>query len=137
MLKKLSILDMHVALKNKIEANTHLKCIDNVGVNEPSPFTFLEIVGMTEKNTKTMYVDEYIIHVHVISEPSNSSIGHYANISSVQEALTEYIRLPDGFELFKQASSGLISNYIEKETNERHAVLGFIFNVSYGFKIKI
>lgn len=137
MLKKLSILDMHVAIKNKIESNTSLRCLDNVGKNEPSPFTFLEIVGMVEKNTKTMYVDEFTVHVHIISEPSNSSIGHYQNIKEVQEALTEYIDLPGGLELFKQASSGLISNYIEKETNERHAVLGFIFNVSYGFKIKI
>lgn len=137
MLKKLSILDMHVAVKNRIEEATDLRCVDHIRLNEPSPFTFLDIVGMEERNTKTMYVDQFTIHVHVISAPSEGSIQHYKNIQDVQEALTEYIDLPEGYELFGQASSGLVSNYIEKETNERHAVLGFVFKISYGFKIKI
>jgi len=55
----------------------------------------------------------------------------------VDEALTEYIRLPDGYELWGQVESGLISNYIEPQTKEHHAVLGFIFRISYGFKVKI
>lgn len=136
MLKKLSLLDMHVALKTRIESGTDLRLIDQVKVNEVSPFTFLEIVGMTEKNTKTMYVDEFTVHVHIMSAPDTSSIAHYGNIQKVQEALTEYVGLPQGFDLFGQTTSGLISNFIEKETNERHAVLGFVFKVSYGFKIK-
>lgn len=128
---------MHVAIKNRIETGTDLRCVDHVKLNEVSPFTFLEIVGMVEKNTKTMYVDEFTIHVHILSAPADSSIPHYQNIQAVQEALTEYLALPEGFELFGQGSSGLVSNYIEKETNERHAVLGFVFKISYGFKIKI
>ena len=137
MLKKLGILDMHVALKYRIEKGTELKCIDHVELNQPSPFTFLEIVGQIERNTKTMYVDEFNIHVHVISASALSSVQHYKNIQDVQEALTEYINLPDGYELFGQVTSGLLSNYIEKETNERHAVIGFVFKISYGFKIKL
>lgn len=136
MLKKLSLLDMHVALKNRIETGTDLRLVDHVGKNEISPFIFLEIVGMTEKNTKTMYVDEFTVHVHLISAPDTDSIEHYGNIQKVQEALTEYLLLPPDFDLFGQTTSGLISNFIEKETNERHAVLGFVFKVSYGFKIK-
>lgn len=127
---------MHVALKNRIETGTDLRLIDHVKLNEPSPFTYLDIVGMAEKNTKTMYVDEFTVHVHIMSAPDTSSVKHYANIQKVQEALTEYLKLPAGFELFGQTTSGLISNFIEKETNERHAVLGFVFKVSYGFKIK-
>lgn len=136
MLKKLSILDMHAAIKNRIETATDLRCIDKIKVNEPSPFTFLQFVGAGEKNTKTMYVDEFTVHVHIMSAAAESSIPHYANIQSVQEALTEYIQLPAGYELFGQAASGLISNFGE-ETGEDHAVLGFVFKVSYGFKIKI
>lgn len=137
MIKKLSILDMHVGVKKRIESGTNLKCLDVIKDNQPSPFTFLEIVGAEEKNTKTMYMDEYTIHVHIISEASNTSIQHYQNIQEVQEALTEYIELPDGYELWGQSASGLISNYTEKETNEKHAVLAFTFKVSYGFKVKI
>lgn len=137
MLKKLSLLDMHVALKNRIEAGAGLRCVDHVAVNEPAPFTFLEFVEYREENTKTMYIDRFTIHVHIISEPATSSIQHYANIQAVQESLTEYIQLPEGYEVFGQVASGLVANYIEKETNERHAVLAFTFRISYGFKVKI
>lgn len=136
MLKKLSVLDMHVALKNRIEAATDLKCIDDIKVNEPSPFTYLDIVGMVPKNTKTMYVDEFTIHVHIISAAASSSIPHYENIQAVQEAFTEEIKLPEPFNVFGDPASGLISNYKEPETGERHAVLGFVFKISYGFRIK-
>lgn len=136
MLQKLSLLDMHLALKNRIETATDLRCLDKVKVNEPSPFTYLNFVENVEENTKTMYVDKFVVHVNIISAASNSSIPHYANIKAVQEALTEYVQLPKGFELFGQAASGLISNFTE-ETGEDHAVLGFVFKVSYGFKIKI
>jgi len=137
MLQKLSLLDMHVALKNRIEQGAGLRCVDHVKVNEPAPFTYLEFVEVVEENTKTMYVDRFTVHIHIISEPATSSIQHYENIKAVQEALTEYIQLPEGYEVFDQVASGLVSNYIEKDTNERHAVLAFVFRVSYGFKVKI
>lgn len=135
-LKKLSLLDMHLAMKNRIETSTDLRVVDHIEVNEPSPFTYLEIVGQIERNTKTMFIDRFTIHVHIISAADNSSVVHYQNINSVQEALTEYIKLPEGYTVFGQVSSGLISNFKEK-TNERHAVVGFVFDISYGFKIKI
>lgn len=136
MLKKLSLLDMHVAMKNRIEDATDLRVIDKVSVNEPSPFTFLQFVGNEEKNTKTMFIDEFTIHVHIISAAASNSIAHYQNIQAVQEALTEYIHLPEGYTVWGQVASGLISNFTE-ETAEEHAVLSFVFKISYGFKIKL
>ncbi|MBU5594915.1 DUF5072 domain-containing protein [Amphibacillus sp. MSJ-3] len=136
MLKKLSLLDLHAPIQNRIHEGTHLQCLDDIPKDEPAPFCYLEFVGSTPRNTKTMFVHEYLVHVHILSEPG-SSVPHYKNIQSVDEALTEYIKLPEGYELWGQTESGLISNYEEPETKERHAVLAFVFKVSYGFKVKI
>lgn len=136
MLKKLSLLDLHKPIQDRIHEGTNLKCLDDIPKNEPSPFTYIEFVNTRPRNTKTMFVQEYIIHVHIMSEPG-SSVPHYQNIQAVDEALTEYIKLPEGYELWGQAESGLVANYKEPETGERHAVLAFRFSVSYGFKVKI
>ena len=138
MLKRLSILDMHIAIKNLIEEYSDLKLLDGVGVNEVSPFTYFEIVDMQPDNTKTMYVDKFTIHIHIISkvEKNNSSIPHYENIQKIEEVFTKRMKLNEPFDLFRQANEGLISNYTE-ETGEKHAVLAYSFWVSYGFKVKI
>ena len=136
MLKKLSILDMHAAMKNRIEAGTTLKCVDDVAVNEKAPFTHLDVLSILPKNTKTMYIDECTIHVHIVSATASSSIPHYENIQAVQEAFTEEIKLVEPFNVFGDPASGLISNYKNEETGERFAVLAFVFKVSYGFRIK-
>lgn len=138
MLKRLSILDMHIAIKKLIEEYSDLKLLDGVGVNEVSPFTYFDIVDMQPNNTKTMYVDKFTIHIHIISkaEKNNSSIPHYENIQKIEEVFTKRMKLNEPFDLFRQANEGLISNYTE-ETGEKHAVLGYSFWVSYGFKVKI
>lgn len=138
MLKRLSLLDMHVALKNLIETYTDLRCVDYVKPDEVSPFTYLEFFEKRPDNTKTMFVDKFTVHVHVISkrEVNGSSIPHYENIKKIEEAFTKRMTLPEPFEIFRQANEGLVTNYVE-ETGERHAVIAFSFWVSYGFKVKI
>lgn len=136
MLKKLSLLDLHRPVQERIETSTHLKCIDDIPTDLPAPFTYLELVNTQPRNTKTMFVQEYIVHIHILSE-AGSSVPHYENIQAVDEALTEYIKLPEGYELWGQAESGLVSNYTDDETKERHAVLAFKISVSYGFRVKI
>ena len=128
MLKRLSILDMHIAIKNLIEEYSDLKLLDGVGVNEVSPFTYFDIVDMQPNNTKTMYVDKFTIHIHVISkaEKNNSSIPHYENIQKIEEVFTKRMKLNEPFDLFRQANEGLTSNYTE-ETGEKHAVLAYSF----------
>lgn len=136
MLKKLNLLDLHKPIQDRIHEGTDLKCLDDIPKKQKAPFTYLEFVNSRPRNTKTMFVHEYIVHVHILSPPG-SSVPHYQNIQAVDEALTEYIRLPEGYELFGQAESGLVSNYTEPETREHHAVLGFLFKISYGFRVKI
>lgn len=136
-LQKLSFVDLHAAVKNRIEDGAGLPALDFVRVNEPMPFTRIDLVGQEERNTKTMFIDRFTVHVHVHSAPNISSVEHYGNIGKVQEALTEYIQLPAGYDLWGQTTSGMLTNFREQETNEHHAVLGFEFSISYGFKIKL
>lgn len=136
MLKKLSLLDLHVAVQNRIHEGTHLVCLDEIPDNQPTPFTYIEFGPSVPRNTKTMFIHEYPVHIHIISE-AGSSVPHYRNIQVVDEALTEYIKLPEGYEVWGQMESGLITNYKEPETGEHHAVLGVLIRVSYGSKIKI
>lgn len=136
MLKKLSLLDLHAPIQRRIQEGTNLLCLDQIPNDQPAPFTYLEFVSSLPRNTKTMFIQEYTVHIHIVS-PAGSSVPHYSNIQAVDEALTEYVQLPEGYELWGQAESGLVANYQEPETKEHHAVLAFIFKVSYGFKVKI
>lgn len=137
MIKRLSILDLHIAIKNLVETYSDLRLIDGVGENEPSPFVFFEILEKQPDDTKTMFVDKFTIHFHVISkaETNNSSIPHYANIQAIEEVFTKRMVLEEPFDLFRQSNDGMVSNVMD-ETSERHAVLAYSFWVSYGFKVK-
>lgn len=137
-MKRLSLLDMHKAIKTTIEESSDLKCVDGIGINEPSPFTFIDFTDTQPDDTKTMYVDKYVIYVHIISkaERNGSSVQHYKNIQQIEEAFTQDIKLPCEFNLIRQSFGGMVNNFTE-ETGEKHAVLEFNFWVSYGFKVKI
>jgi len=138
MLKRLSILDMHAAIQSLIHRYSDLRCLDGIGTNEPSPFTYLEIFEKRPDNTKTMFIDKFTIHIHIISkaEENGSSVPHYANIEQIEEVFTKRMQLPEPFDLFRQSNEGLVTSFTE-ETGERHAILAFSFWVSYGFKVKI
>lgn len=129
---------MHISLKNLIEEYSDLPLLDGIPLNQESPFTYVEIVDKEPDNTKTMFVDKFTIHIHIISkrEANDSSIAHYENIQKIEEVFTKRMKLNDPYDLFKQSNDGLISN-ITDETGEKHAVLSFSFWVSYGFRVKI
>lgn len=138
MIKRLSILDLHVAVKNLIETYSELPLLDGIPENQKAPFTFFEVIEKAPDDTKTMFVDKFTIHVHVISkyEQNGSSILHYHNIQQIEEVFTKRMHLEEPYEVFRQSNDGLISN-VTDETGEKHAVLAFSFWISYGFKTKI
>lgn len=138
MIKRLSILDMHLALKNLIETYSDLPLLDGIPENQPAPFVHIGNLLKEPDDTKTMFVDKFDVHLDVISkrEENDSSIPHYENIQSIEEVFTKQMRLDESFDIFRQSNDGLISNLTD-ETGEKHAVLAFSFWVSYGFKVKI
>ena len=136
MYKQLGLVDLIHGIQAKVEEKTGVKCYDAVPRNAPSPFYFAEVIGKRPAHTKTMYRDVYTIWIHAIAQPGDSSVQIYEMIQQLEEALTEDISLPEGFELILQVSNG-VQTIKTDETNEKHAVLSFEFTVCYGFKCKI
>ncbi|HFI0256463.1 TPA: DUF5072 family protein [Streptococcus suis] len=135
MLKKLGLVDFHVALKDKIEEKTGLRAYDYVPENTPSPFYFLEIVDKRPEDTKMMWCEVFTVWIHAIAEESNSKVGIYNLIQDLEEALTEEIAIPEAFTILRQTEVGMQSLQ-QDETNEMHAVIAYEFKISYGFKVK-
>lgn len=135
-LSKLSPVLLLAALQKKIEEQTGKKCYDAVPKNAKSPFYFAEILRIQPDNTKTMWRDVYTANVHCIAAPSKSSVGIFALIDQLEEALTSNIRLPNGYHVVQQQSGGVQSIKTD-ETGEKHAVLNLVITVCYGFKVKI
>lgn len=136
MYKQLGLVDLIRGIQAKVEEKTGVKCYDAVPRNAPSPFYFAEVIGKRPAHTKTMYRDVYTVWIHAIAQPGDSSVQIYEMIQQLEEALTEDISLPEGFELILQVSNG-VQTIKTDETNEKHAVLSFEFTVCYGFKCKI
>ena len=136
MYTQLGLVDLFSAIQNKVKTKTGLQCYDSVPKNRKGPFYFAEVVGKRPAHSKTMYRDVYTVWVHCIAPPGNSSVPIYDLIQKLEEALTEDIELPSGFELVMQTNQG-IQVIKQDETTEKHAVLAYEFMVCYGFKCKI
>lgn len=135
MLKQLGIVDLIAAVQEKVKANTELECYDAIPHNAPSPFYYVEFVGKRPAHTKTMYREVMSTWIHAIASPGDSKVEVYDLIQSLEEALTETVELPEGFELILQTNNGT-QTIKQDETNEWHAVIQMDFMVCYGFKCK-
>lgn len=133
---KLGLTDLIAAVQKKIQDKTKFKCYDAVPENTESPFYFAEVSRAVPANTKTMWRDNFTVWVHAISSPGKSSVGIYKMIKELQEAMTEELELPEGFELVMQTDNG-VQVIKTDETTEKHAVLAYDFMVCYGFKCKV
>lgn len=136
MLKKLSFVDLVSSVISLLKTNTGEKVFDYVPVNEKSPLIYIEAVGKEPSDTKTMFCEVYKANIHAVAEPYKGNTAIYKLINEIEEALTEDITLPEGFDLIYQISDGVEAIYEEPETKEKHAVLPVRFKVAYGYKIK-
>lgn len=133
---QLGLVELISAIQAKVEGHTGLRCYDAVPDNAPSPFYFAEVVSKKPAHNKTMWRDVFTVWIHVIAEPTSSSVPLYGYIQNLEEALTENIGLPEGFELIMQTNNG-VQTIKTDETGEKHAILSFEFMVCYGMKCKI
>ena len=136
MLKQLSIVDLISAVQQQIEKNTKYKCYDFYPKRTKSPFYIAELYESVPNNSKTTYRTSYTLNIHAISSPSDSNVELYDMIQSLDEALTEDIELPDGYQMVAQMNMGVNAIYYEEETDERHAVIKYQFMVAYGYIAK-
>lgn len=135
MLKKLSFIDLLKAVQQRVEMGTGLRCYDDIPKDAPSPLYYAEIVGLRPENTKTMYVDVFTVFIHAIAEPTTSSVPVYKMIQSLEEAMTVDIDIGEEYWVMNQTNQGLSRIQID-ETGEKHAIMGYEFKVTYGFKTK-
>lgn len=135
MLKKLSFVDLIAALIALLKQNTAAKVYDFVPQDAPSPLIYIEAAGKQANDTKAMFCEVYSVNIHAVAEPYEGNTAIYKLINEIEEALTEEITLPEGFDVIYQLSDGVEAIY-EEETKEKHAVLPVRFKVAYGYKIK-
>ena len=136
MMRKLSLTEIKKVIKHLINENTEIKFVDHVEVNQPAPFCYVEVANTVPKNTKTMFVTVYNLHLRLVSKSANSSIQHDNNIQQIEEAFTNRLILPDTLDAFNQTDTSIVADYIDPKTNERNAVIGLSLTVAYGFKAK-
>lgn len=135
MFRQMNLTELLKAIKARIEADTSLRCYDVSPENAPAPLVYIEIVSIQPADTKTMFCKDYSVYLHVIAEEQASSIPINQYIQDVQEAMTQDITLPEGFELIMQTDNG-ISVIKTDESGEKHAVLLYTFRICYGYKTK-
>lgn len=136
MIKKINLIDLHEATKNKLEEKTDLRAYDIVPEDVKAPFLSLQCVGKEDSSTKTMFIEKFIFYIHCFAE-GDSSTKIYDVINKVEEALTEDIELPSEYNLVNQVEEGIVQIITETETFEKRAILEYSFNICYGFKCKI
>lgn len=135
MLKQFPITELIKAIQTQVRAGTGMKCFDHVEKDEESPFYYVEFRQSRPGNSKTMFVQDYIVYIHVVTEESESSVPVYKYIELLEEALTQDINIPDPYNLVMQVDNGVQSIYRE-ETGEIHGIVNFTFRISYGWKCK-
>lgn len=133
---QLSIKDLVKAILDRIRV-TGLACYDVVPEDEVPPYCYVQVTRTYPDDTKTMYCKGYDVWIHVFAdENAGSHVPIYSYIEQVEEAMTEDIILPEPYYLVTQIDTGL-QTIQEEETGSSHAVIGFTFKISYGYKVKI
>lgn len=135
--RQLSLTDLIAAIQKQINDNTDLKCLDVVPENTMPPVVYVEVVRVSPVDSKTFYMKEYEVYVHIIADGQRSSVPVYTIIQDVQEAMTANIELPDYVRLVTQTDAGVQTLYTYQATNEKHAVLDYVFRIAYGYKAKL
>lgn len=137
MLKKLSFVSVLAAVIQKVEQNTGKRCYDAVPKDAPMPYYYAEIVGQIPDPSKTMWKERYQVFIHAFAEsPGGSSVQVFEAIQGLEEALTQEIELPEGYDLVMQVPTG-VQQILDEADGTKHAIMGYDFTVFYGFKMKI
>lgn len=135
MLQKLSFTEITAAVQRRINEGTDLDCKDIVPKNMPVPFCFVELLQQIPDPSKTMWKEKYEVFVHAFEKGDESSVPIFNTIKQIEEAMTEYVKLPEGYELIMQTATG-VQRILTEEDGAKHAILGYSFTVCYGFKMK-
>lgn len=120
------------AVQAAVESGTGLRCYDAVPFGAHSPFYYVQLVGAKPSDTKTTYGDRVSVWVHAVAaaERNGGSGGIYRMIRALEQAMTAGCALDPPVQLVRQRADGLQSLRTD-ETREKHAVMGYTFEVAY------
>lgn len=135
MIKKLSFITLTKSVIDLIEKNTGLRCYDTIPKNAKMPYYQVQFAGQKPIPQKTMWQEEYHMHVKVYTS-GNNNVDSYKAIQNLEEAMTEAIQLPKGYELKSQIPLGAVAFLEDKEEKYKQVVVGYKFEITYGYKIK-
>ena len=136
MIRKLSFTTLVGAVIELVEKNTGLRNYDIIPRDAELPHYHTAMTGQSPNDTKTMFKEKYEIVIHAWAMCQESSEPIYEAIENLQTALTEYIKLPAEYDLINQIPKG-VQQIIQDEDGSMHAILGYEFEIAYGFKMKI
>jgi hypothetical protein len=136
MIKKLPFTTVLAAVIKKVQDNTGLRCYDSVPSDAPRPFYYAEIVGQVPDPSKTMWKERYQIFIHVFADGKNGSVPVFGAIQKLEEAMSEAIELPEEYEVVMQTPTG-VQQIMDEPDGSKHAIMGYDFNIFYGYKMKI
>ncbi len=136
MMQKLSFTKVIAAVIKLVEKNTEERCYDIIPDGAALPHYHPEIIQQLPINTKTMFKERYQVVIHAWAMCEKSSAPIYSLVEKLEEAMTEAIELPDGYELISQDAKGL-QRIVQDEDGSKHAVMNYEFDIAYGFKMKI
>ena len=132
---QLSIKDLVKAILARLKASG-IPCYDVVPQDAVPPYCYVQVTRTYPDDTKTMYCKSYDVWVHVFADENAAShVPIYQYIEAVEEAMTEEIELSEPYYLVTQIDTGL-QTMQEEENGSSHAVIGFTFKISYGYKVK-
>lgn len=135
-LNRLSLAEFLGIVVTHIQEQTGLPC-HTTGANNDPPFYFVELISSEPRNTKTMFIDHIETFVHAVA--AKTEVLSFAPVLDLvqilEESMTVDVVLPRHFVLVNQQANGLQSLQHDP-TGEGHAVLGFGFDICYGFRCK-
>lgn len=133
MYEQLGLMDFIAGIQKKIQEKTGLLCYDTAPENTLGPYYIAKVINKQPAHSKTMYIDVLTVWIHVIAEPLASLSSVYEQLQGLEEALTEDIELPDGFEVIVQTNTGI--EMIKTEEKEiEHMALVYEFMICHGLK---
>jgi hypothetical protein len=132
----MSLVKLQKAIQDMLETNTGLDVYDAVPQDAPTPLIYVEFAGKRDGSTKTSWREIFTYWIHGIAKEADSSVEVLDIATTIEEALTGRLTLPDGFDHMMTNEAGIVTHQ-KDPTGEKHIVLAYEFTVTYGFKCKV
>lgn len=135
--KRLSFIVLKRAVIDLIKKNTVYDIFDAVPKDYQGVHYAIGQITHEPVRHKTMHRTQFMVPIHIFTPPDNgSSLLMDKAIVELEEALTEFVDLPEEYQLVHQEVANMAPAY-EMEDGYKQSILTFQFDVFHGYKMKI